>query len=74
MQLLEIYTSVECEKQPLTMCHCCLSYYALVCQFRMMFGELEKYVTILAKSVACEERSEGIDSFHPSLVPGSQLK
>lgn len=51
MQLLGTYTSVEYEKQR-------LSYYILICQFHMMFGELEKYVTILARrSVEYEERS-----------------
>lgn len=75
MQLLGTYTSVECEKKRLTMCHCSLSHYTLICQFRMMSGELEKYITILARrNVEYEERSEGLKySNQTSLVSRSCL-
>lgn len=63
MQLLGTYTSVECEKKRLTMCHCSLSHYTLICQFLMTTGDLEKYVTILARrNVEYEERSEGLST------------
>lgn len=45
------------------MCHCSLSQYTQVCQFRMMPEELEKYVTNLARrSAEYEERSEGLST------------
>lgn len=67
MQLLEAHTFLECERHPVTMCNCCLSYYIAFRNhsgfLHMVLGELEKYVTILArKSVGCEERPGGIGS------------
>jgi hypothetical protein len=65
MQLLEAYPFLECEKHPLTMCNCCLSCYIVLHHnsgiLLMVFRELEKNATILAKrNIGCEKRLGGI--------------
>lgn len=70
MQLLKAHIFLECEKHPLTICNCCLSYSIAMCHnsgfLHMVFGRLEKFATVLSRrNVGYEKRLERIGSVIP---------